>query len=129
MFCHAGIPSPENLSVDSVLATTASLSWTMSAVMDQTPHSFLISYHSEGTEAKTISTDLCRTVISGLKPNTEYVVSVIAKAQQGEQSQASIMTIHTGKEMPLTRNHLKLSRNKANSLVDIQNTDKRSKDY
>ncbi|XP_076145690.1 tyrosine-protein kinase yes-like [Alosa pseudoharengus] len=63
--------------------------------MDQTPHSFLISYHIEGTELQTISTDSCSTVITGLKPDTEYIVNVFTETQHGGQSQPSTKTFHT----------------------------------
>ena len=62
----------ENLTVDSVTATSANLSWSLSCGTYQTPHSVLISYHSEGTEPQTISTDSCSAVITGLEPHTDY---------------------------------------------------------
>ncbi|XP_031427164.1 uncharacterized protein LOC116221402 [Clupea harengus] len=40
--------------------------------MEQTPHSFLISYQTEGTEPETISTEAQSTVMTELKPYTEY---------------------------------------------------------
>ncbi|XP_076144473.1 tenascin-X-like [Alosa pseudoharengus] len=94
------VPVPEQLSVDSVTATTAHLSWSLSHIMDQTPHSFLISYHSESTETQTISADSCSTVITDLKPNTDYIVNVCTKTQHGGQSQPSEMTFRTAVSVP-----------------------------
>ncbi|XP_031441009.1 fibronectin-like isoform X2 [Clupea harengus] len=91
-----GVPAPENLTVDSVTAKSANLSWSLSCGTYQTPHSFLISYHSEGTEPQTISTDACSAVITGLKPHTEYTVSVSTENQHREKSQPASVSILTG---------------------------------
>ena len=102
MFGIIGVPAPENLTVDSVTAKSANLSWSLSCGTYQTPHSFLISYHSEGTEPQTISTDACSAVITGLKPHTEYTVSVSTENQHREKSQPASVSILTG-EREITR--------------------------
>ncbi|XP_062398293.1 up-regulator of cell proliferation-like isoform X2 [Sardina pilchardus] len=94
------VPVPEQLSVDSVTATSADLRWSLTHVMNDNPHSFLISYHSEGTEPQIISTDSCSAVITGLKPDTEYIVNVYTKLLHGQPSQPSSVTIHTEKKIP-----------------------------
>ena len=90
------IPVPERLTVISSTASSASLSWLVSPEMEQTPHSFLVSYQSEGTEPKSISTGSCSTVITGLKPGTEYTVRVYTELQHGGKSQPASLIIKTG---------------------------------
>ena len=65
--------------------------------MKQTPHSFLVSYQSEGTELKSISTGSSSTDITGLKPVTEYTVKVYTELQHGRKSQPASDKIKTGK--------------------------------
>lgn len=98
MLTFTDAPVPANLNVDSVSATSADLSWSLHCVMKQIPHSFLISYHNEGTDPKTIPTDSYNIVITGLEPDTEYVVSVCAVFQRGGRSQLVTTIIHTGKK-------------------------------
>ncbi|KAL2079258.1 hypothetical protein ACEWY4_025002 [Coilia grayii] len=68
--------------------------------MTHFPHSFLISYHSEGTEPQTISTDTCSAVLTALTPDTEYTVSVSTILQRGGKSQPATTTIHTDPPAP-----------------------------
>ena len=58
--------------------------------MKQTPHSFLVSYQSEGTEPKSISTESCSTDITGLKPGTDYTVRVYTVIGEKESQPASV---------------------------------------
>ncbi|XP_062396806.1 interferon-induced very large GTPase 1-like [Sardina pilchardus] len=90
------IPVPEQLSVSSITSSSASLSWRVSSEMKQTPHSFLVSYHCEGTEPMNISTESCSTDITGLKPGAEYTVSVYTALQSGGKSQPASDQIKTG---------------------------------
>ena len=83
--------------MSSITASSASLSWLVSPEMKQTPHSFLVSYQSEGTEPKSISTGSCSTVITGLKPGTDYTVKVYTELQHGGKSQPASDKIKTGK--------------------------------
>ena len=82
--------------MSSITASSASLSWLVSPEMEQTPHSFLVSYQSEGTEPKTISTGSCGTDITGLKPGTHYTVRVYTDLQHGEKSQPASVQMKTG---------------------------------
>ena len=70
--------------------------------MKQTPHSFLVSYQSEGTEPKSISTGSCSTDITGLKPGTKHVVRVCTKLQQGGKSKNVFVKIKTGNALKKT---------------------------
>ena len=92
----ADVSVPEKLTVDSVTATSAVVRWSLSHRMEQTPHSFLISYQTEGTEPETISTEAQSTVMTELKPYTEYTVCVSTQLQYGIRSQPASTTIHTG---------------------------------
>ena len=93
---HPEIPVPERLTVSSITASSASLSWLVSPEMEQTPHSFLVSYQSEGTEPKSISTGSCSTDITGLKPGTDYTVKVYTELQHGGKSQPASVQMKTG---------------------------------
>ncbi|XP_042559963.1 interferon-induced very large GTPase 1-like [Clupea harengus] len=64
--------------------------------MEQTPHSFLVFYQSEGTEPKSISTGSCSTVITGLKPATDYTVKIYTELQHGGKSQPASVQMKTG---------------------------------
>ncbi|XP_042561043.1 tenascin-N-like [Clupea harengus] len=90
------VPVPERLTVSSITSSSASLSWLVSPEMEQTPHSFLVSYRSEGTEQKSIPTKSCSTVITGLKPGTDYTVKVYSELQHGGKSQPASVQMMTG---------------------------------
>ena len=83
--------------MSSITASSASLSWLVSPEMKQTPHSFLVSYQSEGTEPKSISTESCSTDITGLKPVTDYTVRVYTELQHGGKSQPASIQMKTSK--------------------------------
>ncbi|XP_076119234.1 uncharacterized protein LOC143100157 isoform X2 [Alosa pseudoharengus] len=94
------VPVPENLTVASVTPISADLSWSQHQGMEQIPHSFLISYHSEGTEPQTISTESCSTTLTDLQPDTQYTVSVCCVLIEGGTSQATSTAIQTGSFVP-----------------------------
>lgn len=89
------MPAPENLKVDSVTATSASLTWSPANGMGQIPHSFLVTYNIGGTE-KSISTDSCSTEILDLEPGTVYKVSVQMKLKNKRLSEVATTEVHTG---------------------------------
>ncbi|KAL2096313.1 hypothetical protein ACEWY4_008461 [Coilia grayii] len=89
--------STNDLKQSSVTTTSANLTWRASPEMKPIPHSFLISYHSQGTEPLTVSSDSCSKVITGLKPHTQYTIRVSTKIQNGGESQPATLTITTGK--------------------------------
>src|SRR4029434_11138512 len=93
---HPEIPVPERLTVSSITASSANLSWLVSPEMKLTPHSFLVSYQSEGTELESISTESCSTDITGLKPETDYTVKVYTELQHGGKSQPASVQMKTG---------------------------------
>ncbi|XP_076145057.1 uncharacterized protein LOC143127433 [Alosa pseudoharengus] len=79
--------APKQLTVYSVTPTSAILTWIPPHGMDQTSLSYQISYHSGGSESETISTDSCSADITGLKPCTDYSVSVCTKLKDGGMSE------------------------------------------
>ncbi|XP_062381035.1 tenascin-N-like isoform X2 [Sardina pilchardus] len=96
------IPVPEGLTVMSITTSSVSLSWEVSPEINQTPHSFLVSYQSEGTEPQPISTESCSTDITGLKPGTEYTVRVYIQLKEGGKGQPASKMIKT--EVPVPDN-------------------------
>ncbi|XP_041927751.1 fibronectin-like isoform X15 [Alosa sapidissima] len=97
---RTSVPVPENLTVGSVTPTSADLSWSLHQGMEQIPHSFLISYHSEGTEPQTISTESCSTTLTDLQPDTQYTVSVCCELKEGGTSLTTSTLIQSGSFMP-----------------------------
>ncbi|XP_062371960.1 fibronectin-like [Sardina pilchardus] len=97
---RTAVPAPEQLTVDSVTPTSAKLTWSPPHAMDQTPHSYQISYHSERTKPQTIPTNSCSANIKRLKPCTSYNVSVRVKLRNGEMSEAVGALVHTGTPFP-----------------------------
>ncbi|XP_062373050.1 fibronectin-like [Sardina pilchardus] len=94
-------PIPQDFDVISVSATSAELHWGLHPIMEQIPHSFLISYHSEGAEPQTIFTDSCSAVIAGLEPDTEYIVCVSTIIQHGGgKSKPATTIMQTGLPAP-----------------------------
>ncbi|XP_031433188.2 fibronectin-like [Clupea harengus] len=92
-------PVPEKLTVSSVTPTSANLSWSLHQGMEQFPHSFPISYHSEETELQTTSTESCSTTLTGLTPGTKYTVTVCCELRDGGRSQAATLVIKTGEKL------------------------------
>ncbi|XP_076145053.1 tenascin-N-like isoform X2 [Alosa pseudoharengus] len=92
---HTAVPAPEQLTGDSLAPTSINLTWSPPPGMDQTPEPYQISYHSRWTEPLTISTDSCNAVITGLKPDTNYTISVCAKPKDGRMSESVKTNVHT----------------------------------
>lgn len=101
MFIITETPVPQDFHVDSVTATSACLSWKLCRGMERIPHSFLISYHSGGAESETITTSSHSTVITGLKPDTEYTVTLSTTPQCGGRSKQVTTMFKTGEHKTL----------------------------
>ncbi|XP_062372544.1 fibronectin-like [Sardina pilchardus] len=97
---HTAVPAPEKLTGVSMSPTSVHLTWLPPHGMHQTPHSYLISYHSGGTETQTLSTDSCCAVITGLNPCTNYSVSVCTKVMGDEMSEAVRTEVRTAVAAP-----------------------------
>ncbi|XP_063048776.1 fibronectin-like [Engraulis encrasicolus] len=91
---------PENVTVGTVTPTSADLSWSLQQGMQQIPHTFLISYCSEGTEPQTISTESCSTTLTGLQPDTQYTANVCCELRDGRKSEAASTRIQTAVPPP-----------------------------
>ncbi|XP_028835866.1 fibronectin-like isoform X2 [Denticeps clupeoides] len=98
-FCTR-VPAPEKVTVVSVSATSAKISWIPPHGMDQIPHSFLISYWSKGSKTESISTDSSRTELTELKPDTPYTLTVWTEVKHGGRSQETSTNIHTALPVP-----------------------------
>lgn len=91
------IPVPEHVTVNSVTTSSVSLSWKEPPEIKQIPHSFLVSYETEGTEPLSISSASCSADITSLKPGTEYTVRVYTELHHGRKSQPASVYKRTGK--------------------------------
>uniref|UniRef100_A0A8C7K6M0 Fibronectin type-III domain-containing protein n=1 Tax=Oncorhynchus kisutch TaxID=8019 RepID=A0A8C7K6M0_ONCKI len=92
------LPVPDQLTVDSVDTTSATVSWSQSPGLDQTQHHYQISYRCSGTEPHITTTSSPSITLSDLKPATEYSVTVCTVLENGKQSQLVLTTFTT--ELP-----------------------------
>ncbi|KAL1023845.1 hypothetical protein UPYG_G00047130 [Umbra pygmaea] len=81
------LPAPDQLIVDSVDPTSATVIWNQPPGLDQTHHHYQISYQCPGTEPHITTTSLPRITLSDLKPATEYSVTVCTVMENGMKSQ------------------------------------------
>ncbi|XP_028835844.1 tenascin-R-like isoform X2 [Denticeps clupeoides] len=94
---RTGVPAPEKVTVVSVSATSAKISWIPPHGMDQIPHSFRISHRtSGGTEAGSICPG-SDTEFKHLKPDTVYTLTVCTELEHGGTSQPATVTFRTEK--------------------------------
>ncbi|KAK6288372.1 hypothetical protein J4Q44_G00389280, partial [Coregonus suidteri] len=91
------VPSPRQLKVDQIGATSFTLHWSKAEGMEQTPQRFLISHCCHGTEPTTDITEDCNKTLFDLEPNNQYTVSVSTVLTNGEQSKPVFSTICTSK--------------------------------
>ncbi|KAK6324569.1 hypothetical protein J4Q44_G00039110, partial [Coregonus suidteri] len=89
------LPAPEQLNVDSVDTTSATVSWSQPPGLDQTQHQYQISYHCPGTEPHITTISSHSITLSDLQPDTEYSVTVCTVLENGKQSQQLSTTLTT----------------------------------
>ncbi|XP_045568246.1 uncharacterized protein isoform X4 [Salmo salar] len=89
------LPAPDQLNVDSVETTSAAVSWSQPPGLNQTKHHYQISYRCPGTERHITTTSSHSITLSGLKPGTEYSVTVCTVLENGKQSQLVLTTFTT----------------------------------
>ncbi|XP_071264193.1 interferon-induced very large GTPase 1-like isoform X2 [Salvelinus alpinus] len=89
------LPAPDQLTVDSVDTTSATVSWSQPPGLDQTQHHYQISYRCPGTEPHIITTSSHSITLSDLQGATEYSVTVCTVLDNGEQSQLVLITLTT----------------------------------
>ncbi|KAJ8371702.1 hypothetical protein AAFF_G00303110 [Aldrovandia affinis] len=97
---HTELSVPGKLTVDSTDVTCATLSWSGPHGMERIRHHFLVSFHSSGSEPQRISTASCRTVLSHLRPGTEYTATVSTAMEDGTMSGAISRTFCTKPSPP-----------------------------
>ncbi|KAL1023622.1 hypothetical protein UPYG_G00043650, partial [Umbra pygmaea] len=80
------LPAPDQLTVDSVDTTSATVIWNQPPGLDQTHHQYQISYQCPGTEPHITTTSSPSITLSDLKPATEYTVTVCTVLENGNTS-------------------------------------------
>ncbi|XP_055766467.1 fibronectin-like [Salvelinus fontinalis] len=91
------LPAPDQLTVDSVDTTSAAVSWNQPPGLDQTKHHYQISYRCSGTEPHITTTSSHSITLCGLKPGTEYSVTVCTVLENEKQSKLVLTTLTTSK--------------------------------
>ncbi|XP_058879026.1 fibronectin-like [Acipenser ruthenus] len=92
---------PGQLISDSVGPSSVSLSWGRPAGMDKIPHSFFISYSSSlSGHNDSITSDSNSTVISNLRPGSEYVFCVTTMHDNGGWSSPVLIFLSTSPSPP-----------------------------
>ncbi|XP_063060755.1 interferon-induced very large GTPase 1-like [Engraulis encrasicolus] len=81
----SGISPAENLNLISVTPVSAYITWNKSPEMKHISVKFRISCESKDGKAHCLSTESCSALLKGLKPQTEYTVTVYSK-QSGVKS-------------------------------------------
>ena len=98
-FLLLGIPAPDKLTVVSVEATSATVSWEQPGGMDQTQLQYQVSYKSPGTDQQTTTTSSLTITLSDLRPASEYFVSVCSLLDNREKSPPVSHTFTTSKPL------------------------------
>ncbi|KAL1023846.1 hypothetical protein UPYG_G00047150, partial [Umbra pygmaea] len=94
------LPAPDELTVDSVDTTSATVIWNQPPGLDQTHHHYQISYQCPGTEPHISTTSSPSITLSDLKPDTEYSVTVCTVMDDGRKSQLVLTTLNTMVPVP-----------------------------
>ncbi|KAL1023849.1 hypothetical protein UPYG_G00047180 [Umbra pygmaea] len=89
------VPAPDQLTVDSVDTTSATVIWKQPPGLEQTHHHYQISYQCPGTEPHITTTSSPSITLSDLKPATEYSVTVCTLLDNGKESQMVLTTLNT----------------------------------
>ncbi|KAL1023641.1 hypothetical protein UPYG_G00043900, partial [Umbra pygmaea] len=89
------LPAPDQLTVDQVDTTSATVIWNQPPGLDQTHHHYQISYQCPGTEPHISTTSSTSITLSDLKPATEYSVTVCTVMDNGKESKLVSTTLNT----------------------------------
>ncbi|XP_071264244.1 fibronectin-like isoform X4 [Salvelinus alpinus] len=89
------LPAPDQLTVDSVDTTSAAVSWNQPPGLDQTQHHYQISYQCPGRKPHITTTSSASITLCGLKPATEYSVTVCTVLENGKTSRLVSTTLTT----------------------------------
>ncbi|KAJ8377294.1 hypothetical protein AAFF_G00261430 [Aldrovandia affinis] len=92
---------PGKLNISSVDETSVSLSWDRPTNMEGVPHTFRVNWWSSRGQRESITTDENPTVLSHLRPGTEYSISVCTVLQSsGLESDPVCTTVCTEPSTP-----------------------------
>lgn len=83
--------------MSSIRSSCATVSWQVPTEIQKTPHSFLLLYCTETSDAKSFSTEACSADITDLEPGTDYTVEVYAELQHGGKRRVGKQRFTTGK--------------------------------
>uniref|UniRef100_A0A8C7JQ35 Uncharacterized protein n=1 Tax=Oncorhynchus kisutch TaxID=8019 RepID=A0A8C7JQ35_ONCKI len=89
------LPAPDQLTVDSVDTTSATVSWSQPPGLDQTQHHYQISYRCPGTEPHITTTSSHSITLCDLQCGTQYSVTVCTVLENGKQSRLVSTTLTT----------------------------------
>ncbi|XP_067106040.1 fibronectin-like isoform X2 [Osmerus mordax] len=97
---YTTVPAPDKLTVVSVDATSATVSWEQPDGMNQTQLQYQVSHQSPGTDQlTTITTSSLSMTLSDLRPASEYSVRVCSVLECGLKSQPVSHTFSTSKAL------------------------------
>ncbi|XP_045073060.1 fibronectin-like [Coregonus clupeaformis] len=88
-------PAPDQLTVNSVDTTSATVSWSQPPGLDQTQHHYQIIYYGPGTEPHYTTTSSHSITLSDLQGGSQYSVIVCTVLENGKQSQLVSTTLTT----------------------------------
>ncbi|XP_045073774.1 fibronectin-like [Coregonus clupeaformis] len=89
------LPAPDQLTVDSVDTTSATVSWNQPPGLDQTQHRYQIFYHCQGTQPHYTTTSSHRITLSDLQGGSRYFFNVSTVLENGRQSKLVSTTLTT----------------------------------
>ncbi|KAL0977987.1 hypothetical protein UPYG_G00164350 [Umbra pygmaea] len=89
------VATPKDLKTVNLTDNSFTLSWSEAQGMNNNPYGYFISYTCPGSNRASVHTPDCQKTFSGLKPGTEYNVSVSTVLNDGKQSEPVSMTICT----------------------------------
>ncbi|KAG9331954.1 hypothetical protein JZ751_016330 [Albula glossodonta] len=96
-----GPSPPGKLNITSVYETSVCLSWDRPSDMEGVPHTFRVTWWNSRDQRESITTDEISTVLSNLRPGTEYSISVCTVLQStGLKTEPVHITVCTGPSPP-----------------------------
>ncbi|XP_029622467.1 asialoglycoprotein receptor 1 isoform X2 [Salmo trutta] len=118
------LPAPDQLTVDSVDTTSATVSWSQPPGLDQSQHHYQISYRCPGTEPHITSTSSPSITLSDLQCVTQYSVTVCTVLENGKQSElvSTNLTTNATAERDQLQNSLNTMTTERDQLQNSLNT-------
>ncbi|KAI1887305.1 hypothetical protein AGOR_G00188930 [Albula goreensis] len=97
---HTQPSAPGELNISSVCETSLCLSWDRPTDMEGVPHTFRVTWGDSTGQRESITTDENPTVLSYLRPVTEYSISVCTVLQSSSQESEPVHTTVSTKPSP-----------------------------